>query len=164
MDETQFNRIAKALADPQRFALLRRIAEGGRDEVACQVLVAEFTVTPATISHHIKELAAAGLVAGRKEGQCVYLTARPDVTTAYLREVERRLVPGKRRNGGDGTRTTGHPRPGPTRHGIHEPGSVAPTPGAVPPDLFDDRKNPGAQPPACGGSWTISRAGPTGQV
>ena len=97
MDDAQFNRIAKALADPQRFALLQRVSEGGRDEVGCQVLVAEFTVTPATISHHLKELATAGLVVGRKEGQCVYMTARPGVLTAYLREVERRLVPGKRR-------------------------------------------------------------------
>ncbi len=98
MDDAQFNRVAKALADPQRFALLRRIAEGGRDEVACQALVNEFPVTPATISHHLKELGTAGLVVGRKEGQCVYLAARPEVLTAYLREVERRLIPGGARD------------------------------------------------------------------
>jgi ArsR family transcriptional regulator len=91
MTQTQFNRIARALADPQRFAILKRIA-GSRSEVACKTIVAELTVTPATISHHLKELATADLVEARKEGQVLYLTARRDVLTDYLREVERRLL------------------------------------------------------------------------
>ena len=93
MEDAQFNRVAKALADPQRFAILRRIAEGGNEAVPCKSLVAQFAVTPATISHHLKELGTAGLIEGRKEGQCMYLSSNREVLAAYLREVERRLRP-----------------------------------------------------------------------
>src|SRR3712207_161010 len=92
MDDKQFNRIAKALSDPQRFALLRRIMEAP-DEVGCKALVSEFPVTQATISHHLKELTNAGLIDARKEGQCAYLRARPDVLARYTQELTRRLAP-----------------------------------------------------------------------
>src|SRR5689334_20828172 len=91
MDDVQFNRIAKALADPQRFAILQQIAAGGPADVACRAIVAEFDLTPATISHHLKELTSADLVEARKAGQCVFLKSRPQVMAAYLREVGRRL-------------------------------------------------------------------------
>ena len=92
MEDRQFNRVAKALADPQRFALLQQIASGGDDEIACKALVEHSRVTPATISHHLKELTNAGLIEGRKEGQCMYLRARPEVWSTYLEEVGRRLA------------------------------------------------------------------------
>ena len=90
MDDAQFNRIAKALADPQRFAILQQIAAGGAQEVACQAVVAQFSLRPATISHHLKELTTAGLIEGRKTGQCVQLRSKPMVLSQYLREVARR--------------------------------------------------------------------------
>ena len=55
MDEVRFARIAKALADPQRLALMVRIAadvRGGMPD-----LVKDCTVSQATVSHHIRELA-----------------------------------------------------------------------------------------------------------
>jgi ArsR family transcriptional regulator len=91
MTQTQFNRIARALSDPQRFAILRRIAGSGR-EVACKTIVAELTVTPATISHHLKELITAELVESRKQGQVLYLTAHRDMLENYFRELKRRLL------------------------------------------------------------------------
>jgi ArsR family transcriptional regulator, arsenate/arsenite/antimonite-responsive transcriptional repressor len=90
MDDRQFNLVAKALADPQRFALLRRVAEEG--ELGCKRLVSEFPIRQATISHHMKELTTAGLVEGRKAGQCMYFRSRPEVLADYLREVDRRLA------------------------------------------------------------------------
>lgn len=100
MDDVVFNRIAKALADPQRLALLEQVAAAGEGEVACKSLVAGATVTPATISHHLKELSNAGLVASRKEGQCMYLRAERGVLEAYVREVQRRLMPARGRGRG----------------------------------------------------------------
>jgi ArsR family transcriptional regulator len=91
VNDRQFNLIAKALSDPQRFALLRKVSQV--DELGCKALVSAFAVTQATISHHMKELTTAGLVEGRKEGQCMYFTARADVLAHYLREVEKRLAP-----------------------------------------------------------------------
>ena len=90
MNDRQFNQIAKALSDPQRFALLRKVTEV--EELGCKALVAAFPVTQATISHHMKELTTAGLVEGRKEGQCMYFTARTDVLEKYLDEVHKRLL------------------------------------------------------------------------
>ena len=84
-------RISKALADPQRFAILERIA--AEPEVACKDLVAEFPITQATISHHLKELVAADLIESRKIGQCAMLCCRQDILSGYLQQLTRRLLP-----------------------------------------------------------------------
>ncbi|HET6765015.1 MAG TPA: metalloregulator ArsR/SmtB family transcription factor [Longimicrobiaceae bacterium] len=89
MDRDQFARIAKALADPRRFEILERIA--GRDEVPCKHLVETFPISQATISHHLKELAAAGLIEVRREAQCCHYRPRSEVIAEYLDESARRL-------------------------------------------------------------------------
>jgi ArsR family transcriptional regulator, arsenate/arsenite/antimonite-responsive transcriptional repressor len=92
-------RITKALADPQRFAILERIA--AEPEVACKQLVAEFSITQATISHHLKELVAADLIESRRVGQCAMLSRRQDVLSGYLEQLNVRLLPstGNKRHG-----------------------------------------------------------------
>jgi len=67
--------VAKALGDPTRLELLRRIASGR--EICCKDLVTLFPVSQATVSHHLKILAAAGLVSARREGQFGYYSLRP---------------------------------------------------------------------------------------
>jgi ArsR family transcriptional regulator len=85
----QFDRIAKALADPRRFALFEAIAAGG-EECPNQRLCQDFPVSKATVSHHLKELTQAGLVESEKEGQFVTYRARRDVLKAYTTELMRR--------------------------------------------------------------------------
>jgi ArsR family transcriptional regulator, arsenate/arsenite/antimonite-responsive transcriptional repressor len=85
----QFERIAKALADPRRFALLETIASS-ECECPYQKLCKEFPVSKATISHHLKELVQAGLVESEKEGQYVHARIRPGVVEAYAAELVRR--------------------------------------------------------------------------
>lgn len=85
LSKGQFDRIAKALADPRRFALLEAIAS--RDEYPCQRLCRDFPVTKATISHHLKELVRAGLVQGERHGVYIKYRARPDVLAAYSAEL-----------------------------------------------------------------------------
>jgi ArsR family transcriptional regulator, arsenate/arsenite/antimonite-responsive transcriptional repressor len=85
----QFDRIAKALADPRRFALLEAIA--GSRECACQRLCERFPVSKATISHHAKELVLAGLVEAERDGQFVHYRVRRDVLEAYSAELLDRL-------------------------------------------------------------------------
>ncbi|HEY0405049.1 MAG TPA: metalloregulator ArsR/SmtB family transcription factor [Pyrinomonadaceae bacterium] len=92
MDAIQFQRIAKALADPRRFEILEVIASAG-DEMCCGAVVECFQVAQATVSHHLKELADAGLVETRAEGQFKYLRARPDVLSEYVAELQRRVGP-----------------------------------------------------------------------
>lgn len=93
MTSKQFQHVARALADPQRFAILERIArEPG--ELACKTLVQEFSVSQATISHHLKELSEAGLIDCRREAQCAFLSLRRHVMSAYCAELGRRMAPG----------------------------------------------------------------------
>jgi ArsR family transcriptional regulator len=90
MDAKQFQRIAKALADPRRFEILEVIASAG-DDICCGTVVECFPVAQATVSHHLKELTGAGLIETRSEGQFKYLRARPDVLTGYVNELQRRI-------------------------------------------------------------------------
>lgn len=91
LSSDQLQRIAKALADPQRFAILQRIAR--QSEVACKQLVSEFSITQATISHHLKELVAADLIHYRRVGQCAMLSRGEDILVDYLDHLNRRLLP-----------------------------------------------------------------------
>jgi ArsR family transcriptional regulator len=85
----QFERIAKALADPRRFALLTAIAAG--DGCPNQKLCEQFPVSKATISHHLKELVQAGLVEAEREGQYVNTRMVPGVLEAYAAELLRQV-------------------------------------------------------------------------
>lgn len=91
MTDQEFHRVAKALADPRRFRVLQRIVAGSTEEVSCQLLLKEFPVAPATMSHHLKELETAGLVESRFDGQQKFLLPRPEVIQGYERELGRRL-------------------------------------------------------------------------
>jgi len=89
MDANWFHRIAKALADPRRFEIFVEMA-AATDEMACGRIVEKFPISQATVSHHIKELADAGLIEIRPEGQFRYCRARPDVLEDYLAELRRK--------------------------------------------------------------------------
>ena len=89
MDPNQFQRIAKALADPRRFEIFEEMAASA-DELACGRIVERFPVTQATVSHHLKELTDAGLIEVRPEGQFRYCRARLDVLEEYIQELQRR--------------------------------------------------------------------------
>lgn len=89
MEAAQFHRIAKALADPRRFEVFEKIAQAG-DEMCCGEVAECFPVSQATISHHLKELADAGLIEARAAGQFKLFRARADVLAAYIEELQRR--------------------------------------------------------------------------
>ncbi len=89
MSPGDFCKISKALADPQRRALLEKIARGG--EMSCGALVGCCPVSQATVSHHLKELVNAGLVEPRKDGQFRYYNFVPGRIAAYTEELARRM-------------------------------------------------------------------------
>ena len=89
MDVNQFQRIAKALADPRRFEILEKIAASG--ELCCGDVADCFPVAQATVSHHLKELTDAGLIETRSEGQFKYLRARPEALAEYVEQLGRRV-------------------------------------------------------------------------
>jgi ArsR family transcriptional regulator len=93
VNATQFQRVAKALADPRRFEILEAIT--GNDELSCGEIVEQFTVSQATISHHIKELVNAGLVKPRRQGQYCYYRLCPEVLADYIAQLQRLIAVSK---------------------------------------------------------------------
>ena len=83
------DRISKALADPQRRAILQKLAMTGK--LNCSDVLAFFDVSQPTVSHHLKELSVAGIVEREKQGQFCYYHVNSDVLTAYVTELQRRL-------------------------------------------------------------------------
>jgi len=89
MDADQFHRITRALADPTRMEILQRIA--GDKETACSMLACEAAVSQPTISHHLKELASAGLIQARRVAKFSFYRLDRKVWAEYLAEMRRRV-------------------------------------------------------------------------
>ena len=90
-------RVARALGDPTRFEMLRRIAAAG--EINCRDLTTLFPVSQATVSHHLKVLTDAGLIQARREGQFHYFSLRPAALEAHASGIVRVLGRRTRRPG-----------------------------------------------------------------
>ncbi len=76
MDRAQVEKISKALADQTRLKIFEAISS--TRHMACGEIVSMCDVTPATVSHHLKILNEAGLIACRRQGQFVYSQAVPE--------------------------------------------------------------------------------------
>ncbi|WP_180539875.1 ArsR/SmtB family transcription factor [Nevskia soli] len=81
--EKQLKLIAKALADPRRYEILRQI--GAQESGASCTDIRECQpVSAATLSHHFKELESAGLIKVARQGKFAHFKLRRDVLRAYL--------------------------------------------------------------------------------
>jgi|SRR5437588_7974506 len=83
MDRSEVGKISKALADKTRLRIFEAISES--NDMNCGQIVSMRGVTPATVSHHLKILSEARLIACRREGQFVYSQAIPETISAYTR-------------------------------------------------------------------------------
>jgi ArsR family transcriptional regulator len=84
-------RLLSALADPTRLALVRELA-GSSETCACDLTTC-CDVRQPTVSHHLRVLREAGIVASERRGQNIYYWLTPE-TSARLAELARGLVPG----------------------------------------------------------------------
>lgn len=85
MDREQIERISKALGDQTRLTIYEAIA--ARKEMNCSEIVSMQELTPATVSHHLKTLADAGLIESRRKGQFIYNKVIPGTLQEYVRSL-----------------------------------------------------------------------------
>jgi len=99
MDDEQFHRISRALADPRRREILEMIAAAGEarpcgapgEPLHCNAVVERLPIAQPTVSHHIRELALAGVIQVQHSGPFNLLSLRADVLNAYIDVLRCRL-------------------------------------------------------------------------
>jgi ArsR family transcriptional regulator len=99
MKRSEVEKISKALADETRLRIFEALS--ATDHMNCGEIVSMRGVTPATVSHHLKILSDAGLIACRRQGQFVYSHAVPETIASYTRALVKiacgKKVPRRRR-------------------------------------------------------------------
>jgi ArsR family transcriptional regulator len=91
LTEQQVLAIAGALADPRRYELLKLMAK--RDGTAsCELLRGCVDIRPATLSHHMKELEQASLVAVERKGKFAHYRLRRDVLRDFFATLRQDLI------------------------------------------------------------------------
>src|SRR5690348_8607581 len=88
LTDRQLSLIARALADPRRYEILQKIGKSCKF-CACTDIRDTLPISPATLSHHMKELENAGLIEARREGKFVSYILRRDILQAYLDRLAR---------------------------------------------------------------------------
>ncbi|MBW4040272.1 MAG: helix-turn-helix transcriptional regulator [Acidobacteria bacterium] len=91
LTDDQLSRVAKALADPRRYEILKKL---GTQPCAtpCSHMRDAIDISPATLSHHMKELETAGLVRSEKDGKFVNYFLQHHILRAYLNRLKADLA------------------------------------------------------------------------
>ena len=87
LTRAQRTAILKALADPKRFELLERISRAACP-LGCTDAREALAISPATLSHHIKELQTSGLIDVRREVKFHFLSIKPGVLESLAAQLQ----------------------------------------------------------------------------
>lgn len=87
LSDSQIQLIARALADPHRYEILKKLSAESC-ATPCSNVRDCVDISPATLSHHMKELETAGLIRSEKEGKFVNYFPQPRVLRAYLNRLK----------------------------------------------------------------------------
>jgi ArsR family transcriptional regulator len=82
LTEDGFQRIARAVSDPNRLQMMKVIF--AQPAVTCGCVAEALPIAAATVSHHLKELELAELIRVEKCGRFRRLSPRREVWKAYL--------------------------------------------------------------------------------
>ena len=82
LTQLRVDAIARAISDPRRFAILKKIANC--NQVSCTSLRECQPIAAATMSHHLKELEQAGLIRISRQGKFASLEFQRETWDAYL--------------------------------------------------------------------------------
>jgi ArsR family transcriptional regulator len=91
LTEEQVQLVAKALADRSRYEILKRIGECD-DAMACESIRDCLRISAPTLSHHMKELEAAGLISVQRSGKFVHYRLRRDILEAFFNRLKTDLI------------------------------------------------------------------------
>jgi ArsR family transcriptional regulator, arsenate/arsenite/antimonite-responsive transcriptional repressor len=91
LSEDQVQNIAKALADPRRYEIIKRISRSAQP-LACESVRGCLDITAPTLSHHMKELEVAGLITVRRSGKFINYEFRRDVLESFLASLRREFM------------------------------------------------------------------------
>jgi ArsR family transcriptional regulator len=92
LTEEQGQLIARALADPRRYEILKKIVSNGGASTACTSMRDCIDISAATLSPHMRELELAGLVKAEKDGKFVSYTPQPQVLKAFFDRLKSDLI------------------------------------------------------------------------
>lgn len=91
MNDRQFQKITKALADPPRFEIFQTITKESENGLCCGQVCEKMPVAQATVSHNFKELTEAGLLEQRSKGQFRFWSIKTEAISEYIAELQIRL-------------------------------------------------------------------------
>ena len=91
LSNDQVQLIAKALADPRRYEILKQLGDHEK-ALACGCVRECMEISPATLSHHMKELKIAGLVKEVRKGKFVSYLLQREILEAYFNRLRTDLI------------------------------------------------------------------------
>lgn len=89
MDSLKASSIFKSLGHPIRLQIYRKLLDAGEAGMTVGELHAGVDVCGSTLSRHITQLTASGLVSRQREGKAIRCQARNDILKNALASLER---------------------------------------------------------------------------